>query len=76
MEKKFTNQEIGQIIGKLAEEVRNDIIKDLQVAKTEAIMAENNLINALNDEQKKLFYVYVEKQNEVLSLKKSIGEKD
>lgn len=76
MEKKFTNQEIGQIIGKLAEEVRNDIIKDLQVAKTEAIMAENNLINALNDEQKKLFYAYVEKQNEVLSLKKSIGEKD
>lgn len=58
MERRLTDEEIGKAIGVLAEKVKLEMDFELKVAKSEMIIAENELFLSLNEEQKKLFNIY------------------
>ena len=58
MKKKFTNEEIGQIIGKIAEKIREEMDYDFRVAESQMQLAEKELAESLNDEQLKLYNDY------------------
>ena len=58
MERRLTDEEIGKAIGSLAEKVKLEMDCELKVAKSEMMLAENELFLSLNEEQKKLFDIY------------------
>lgn len=62
MQKKVTNEEVGQIIGKVAEKVRSDMDYEFRVAQSQMWIAENDLIDALDKKQYGLYKDYSEKE--------------
>ena len=55
MKKKITNEEIGQYLGKLAEQIRDEMDLDLRIAYGQMMLAENDLASTFNDEQRSLY---------------------
>lgn len=54
MKKKVTEEEVGQIIGKIAEKIRDDLDYEFRVAQSQMWIAENDLIDALDETQHEL----------------------
>ena len=75
MKKKFTNEEIGQIIGKIAEKIREEMDYDFRVAKSQMQLAEKELAESLNDEQLKLYNDYCEKRKTFYEIASEIYQK-
>ena len=75
MKKKITNEDIGEIICKIAEKVRAEIDFDFRVAKSQMCLAENDLVDSLNDEQKKLYMIFKEKRDIFYEIAKEIYTK-
>ena len=63
MKKKITNEEVASILGKIAEDIRDDLDYDFRVAQSQMWIAENDLVDSLNEQQKKLYYDFSEKRN-------------
>ena len=63
MKKKVTNEEVGAIIGKIAENIRSDMDYKFRVAQSEMWLAENDLVDSLNETQYDLYRDYCEKRN-------------
>ena len=63
MKKKFTNEEIGQAIGKIAEKIRDDMDYDFRVAQSQMWIAENDLADSLDEKQKELYNDFREKRD-------------
>lgn len=63
MKKKVTNEEIGQVIGKLAEHIRHEMDYEFRVAESQMWIAENDLVDTLNEQQKVLYQDFAEKRN-------------
>ena len=68
MRKKVTNEEVEQIIGKIAEDIRSDIDYEFRVAQSQMWLAENDLIDALNEKQYELYKDYAEKREEFFKI--------
>lgn len=62
MKKKVTEEEVGQIIGKIAEKIRDDLDYEFRVAQSQMWIAENDLIDALDETQHELYRNYSEKR--------------
>lgn len=62
MKKKVTEEEVGQIIGKIAEKIRDDLDYEFRVAQSQMWIAENDLIDALDETQHELYRSYSEKR--------------
>ena len=72
MKKKFTNEEVGQVIGKMAEKIRDEMDYEFRVAQSQMWIAENDLVNALTEEQYKLYKDYSEKRNNFYKIAKEL----
>lgn len=76
MKKKFTNDEIGQAVGKIAETIRDDMDYEFRVAQIQMWIAENDLSDCLQtDEQKKLFLDYCKKKNRFFEIAKELYQR-
>ena len=64
MKKKITNKEVGQIIGKLAEKIRNEINEDFRVAYSQMGIAEQNLVETFDEKQMALYKDFCEKRED------------
>ena len=62
--KKLTEEQIGEVIGKLADEVRSQIDFDFRVKRGHMHLAENDLVNTFTPEQMALYKEYCEKREE------------
>ena len=62
MKKKFTNEEIGQAIGKIAEKIRDDMDYDFRVAQSQMWIAENDLADSLDEKQKNCITIFVKRE--------------
>ncbi|MBQ7769998.1 MAG: hypothetical protein IJ373_02300 [Clostridia bacterium] len=63
MKKKVTNEEVGELIGKIAEDIRDKMDYEFRVAKSQMWIAENDLVDSLNESQYDLYRDYSEKRN-------------
>lgn len=63
MKKKFTDEEIGQMIGKMAEKIRSDMDYDFRVAQSQMWIAENDLVDSLDEKQQELYKDFREKRD-------------
>ncbi len=75
MKKKITDEEIGQVIGKIAEKIRNDMDYEFRVAQSQMWIAENDLVDALNESQYELYRDYAEKRNTFFKIAKELYQK-
>ncbi len=62
MKKKFTNEEIGQLIGKMAEKLRDEMDYEFRVAQSQMWIAEKDLVDSLTEEQYELYRDYSERE--------------
>lgn len=74
MKKKITNEEVGNIIGTIANKIRNDLDDELRIATSHLIWAEHQLIITFDEKQKSLFNEYLEKQEKVLKIKSEMAK--
>ena len=70
MRKKVTNEEVGEVIEKLAEKIRSDMDYEFRVAQSQMWIAENDLIDALEEKQYEAYRNYVEKREAFFSDRK------
>ena len=75
MKKKITDDNIGKIIGKIAERVREEMDFDFRVAQSQMCQAENDLVESLNEDQKQLYKIFKEKREIFYEIAKEIYEK-
>ena len=47
MKKKVTNEEVGQLFAKMAQDIRDDMDYELRVAESQMWIAENDLVASL-----------------------------
>ncbi len=75
MKKKITNEEIGQLIGKIAEKLRSELDYDFRVAHSQMCIAEKNLVDSLNEGQQALYNNFVEKRNVFYKIAEDLYER-
>jgi hypothetical protein len=75
MKKKITNEEVGQVIGEMAEKIRSDMDYEFRVAESQMWIAENDLVDALNETQHELYRDYCEKRNTFFRIAKELYAK-
>ena len=63
MKKKVTNEDAGEFMSKIAEKIREDMDYEFRVAQSQMWIAENDLIDALHEDQYELYRDYAEKRN-------------
>ena len=62
MKKKVTNDDVGKILGAMAEKLRSDMDYEFRVAQSQMWIAENDLLDSLNKGQYELYKDYSEKR--------------
>ena len=75
MKKKVTKEEAVQAIGKIAEKVRSDMDYDFRVAESQMWIAENDLVDSLNETQYELYRDYSEKRNAFFKIAAELYER-
>ena len=75
MKKKVTNEEVGQVLGKIAEHIRDSMDYDFRVAQSQMWIAENDLVDSLQENQRELYKDFCEKRNEFFSIAKELYER-
>ena len=75
MKKKVTNDEVGEIIGKIAEKVRDDMDYEFRVAQSQMWIAENDLVDSLQESQYDLYRDYCEKRNNFFKIAQELYER-
>ena len=75
MKKKITDEDVGFFLGKVAEKIRSDMDLEFRLARSRMGIAENDLINSLNEEQKKLYDEFREKREEYYALASELYER-
>ena len=75
MKNKVTNEEVGQAIGEMAEKIRSDLDYEFRVAESQMWIAENDLVDSLNETQHELYKDYSEKRNAFFRLAKELYER-
>ena len=75
MKKKVTNEEVGEILGKIAEKVRDDMDYEFRVAQSQMWIAENDLVDALTEDQHEVYRNYNEKRNVFFQIAKELYER-
>ena len=75
MKKKVTNEEVAEAIGKIAEKVRDDMDYEFRVAQSQMWIAENDLVDSLNENQHALYKDYSEKRNAFFKIAKELYER-
>ena len=72
MRKKITNKQIGEVIGKMAEQLREELEYEFIERKQQMGLAENEVYLTLDKEQRKLFDKFLQKREEFYDIAKEI----
>ena len=75
MKKKVTNEEVEKIIGKIAEDIRSELDYKFRVAQSQMWIAENDLVDSLNENQHQLYKEYAEKRETFFKIAKELYER-
>lgn len=75
MKRKLTDEEIGQTIGALANELRRQLKYDFDVAYKDMCFAENVLANSLDENQRELYKDFYEKKEAFYRIASEIYQK-
>ncbi len=75
MKKKITNEEVGQVIGELADTIRRELDFDFRVAQSQMWMAENDLIDALDEKQYEVYENYRDKREAFFKIAKELYQR-
>ncbi len=62
MKKKVTNEEVGLVLGKLADKIRSEMDYDFRVAYGQMGLAENELVSTFDEKQKELYNDFCQKR--------------
>lgn len=63
MKKKIKNEQIGEIIGKMADQLRSDMDYDFRVAQSQMWLSEKDLAETFNERQQALYEDFCKKRN-------------
>ena len=75
MKKKITNDDVGEIMGAIAENIRDDLDYQFRVAQSQMWIAENDLVDALNEKQQALYKDYADKREEFFRIAKEMYQR-
>lgn len=75
MKKKVTNEEVGQAIETMAENIREGLDYDFRVAQSQMWIAENNLVDALDEKQHELYKEYSQARNTFFKIAKELYQR-
>ena len=75
MKKKITDDEVGEIMGAIAEKLRNDLDYEFRVAQSQMWIAENDLVDSLDKKQQALYNDYAEKREYFYRVAKEIYQR-
>ena len=75
MKKKITEEDVGFFLGKIAEKIRSDMDYDFRVAQGQMHIAENDLVDSFNEEQKKLYDNFREKRQDFYDIAKELYQR-
>ena len=75
MKKKVTDEEVGKVLGQVAEQVRSELDYEFRVAKSQMLLAENDLIETFTTEQKELYLIYSQKRTTFYDIAEQMYEK-
>lgn len=76
MRKKVTNDDVEQVIRRMANEIRNEIIFDLNGAKFDMKEAEKKLAKTFTEEQLKLYNIFCQKRKEYYAIAQDVYKFD
>ena len=62
MKKRITDEEVGEALGKMADKIRSDMNYELRVARSQMWIAENDLVDTLDEKQKALYEDFCKKR--------------
>ena len=75
MKKKVTNEEAGEFMSKIAEKIREDMDYEFRVAQSQMWIAENDLVDALHEDQYDLYRDFAEKRRTFERIAKAMYER-
>lgn len=75
MKKKFTDEEIGEIFGKVADKIRSDIDYEFRVTQSQMWLAESDLVSTFDENQQKLYKDFCDKRDAFYKLAEEIYQK-
>ncbi len=75
MKKKVTDEEVGKVLGQVAEQVRSELDYEFRVAQSQMFLAENDLIETFTTEQKELYLIYSQKRTAFYDIAEQIYKK-
>ncbi len=75
MKNKITNDKVGEIIGKMADKIRGEMDYEFRVAQSQMNIAENDLIDSLDEKQKALYEDYRAKRETFYDIAKELYER-
>ena len=75
MKEKVTNEMVGELIGKTAEDIRMEMDKDFRIVYSQMRLAENDLVGSLNAEQLKLYIDYKERKEAFYQIASELYER-
>lgn len=75
MKKKVTNEEIKDVLNSVSAEIKRELDYDFRVAQSQMWIAENDLINSLNEEQKQLYDAFNQKRKAFYNIASELFER-
>ncbi len=75
MKKRVSNEEVAQAINIIAEKIRSDLDYNFRVAQSQLQIAENDLVDSLDEKQKKLYEEFAKKRSEFYEIAKEIYQR-
>ena len=75
MKHRFTNEELAKIMENIAGKIRDDMDYEFRVAQGQMWIAENDLIDALHENQYELYRDYAEKREAFFRIAKELYER-
>ncbi|MBE5745283.1 MAG: hypothetical protein E7355_04000 [Clostridiales bacterium] len=75
MKKKITNDDVVEMMGVVAEKIRDDMDYEFRVAQSQMCIAENDLIDALDEKQQALYKDYRDKREQFYKIAKELYQR-
>ncbi len=75
MKKKVTDEKATEFINKVAEKVREEMDYEFRVAQSQMWIAENELVDALDEKQHEAYKNYAEKRNAFVAIAKELYQR-
>ena len=75
MKKKVDNEQVEKFIAMMAEKIRDEMDYDFRVAQGQMYIAENDLVDSLNENQYNLYKDYAQKREAFFAIARELYER-